>query len=270
MMEASGSSAPQVARAYSVTREAFDLRELWSGIEALDNRVSAALQLQMLLDVARLTEAATTWFLQAFPDRLDVSATTSTYRGPLRELAGVLEDLLPSLPRRELRKRARELARQGVPEPLARRVAAARYLAAGTDVVRLALEAGTTVERVARVYWAIGERFCLDWLRVAAAEVKIETPWQRAALDLTLSELARQQSALARQALAEAGAGEDWKATVEGWAARRASEAARADKLVEELRAAGTLDVAMLTLAGHQMARLAAAEPSGPTAAQSA
>ena len=258
MIETSGRTSQDVARAYTITRDCFDLRRLWAEIEALDNRVPAALQVRMLLDLGRLTEHATLWFLQRHEGALDVSKVVETLRGPLRELSRSLEELLPATAKRDLKRHARELAKQGVPEELARRVAASRQLVAGPEIVRLALGADTSVERVARVYWAVGERFALDWLRGAASQAKIETPWQRAALEVLLDELARRQSAIARQALAEAPAGTEWREVVERWAAARAAGTDRACRLVDELRAVGSVDLAMLTLALAALERLAA------------
>jgi glutamate dehydrogenase len=257
MIDATGRSSQDVARAYTITRDCFDLRRLWADAEALDNRVPAALQLRMLNDVALLTEHSTLWFLQRYQGPLDVSRVVETYRSPLRELSSALGELLPSLARRELKRQSRELVRQGVPEELARAVAATRQLAAGTEVVSLALAAGVPVEKVARVYWALGERFALDWLRAAAGQVKIESPWQRAALEVQLDDLGRLQAAITRQALAEAAADADWRATVDGWAQARPAEVQRVCRLVEELRAAGILDLAMLTLALNALEGLA-------------
>jgi glutamate dehydrogenase len=257
MTETTGRSSQDVARAYTITRDCLDLRRMWAEIEALDNQVPAALQVRMLLDLARLSEHSTLWFLQRHAGALDVSRVVETFRGPLRELAGALEELLPALAKRELKRHARELVKQGVPEDLARQVAASRPLGAGTEIVSLALAANTAVERVARVYWALGERFTLDWLRTAATQAKIETPWQRAALEVMLDELARRQSTIARQALAEAPPESEWRDVVEGWAAKRSPRMDRACKLLGELRATGGVDLAMMTLALSALERLA-------------
>ncbi len=40
--EDTGADAAAIARAYSIAREIFDVRALWSDIEALDNKVAAA------------------------------------------------------------------------------------------------------------------------------------------------------------------------------------------------------------------------------------
>ncbi|HVS02173.1 MAG TPA: NAD-glutamate dehydrogenase [Thermoanaerobaculia bacterium] len=257
MMEASGRDARDVARAYTITRDAFDLRRLWEAVEALDNRVPAAVQLRMLLAASRLTEHVTLWFLRRCERPLEVSKVVAVFRPALRQLSRDLEPLLPGGARRELRRRAREYTREGVPEKLALQVAALRDLAAGVDIVRLAVDSGNDVERVARIYFALGERFGLEWLRGAAARLKAETAWQQSAVEMLQDDLYLHQSAITRQALAGEGADTPWRRAIEAWTEAHLPAVQRTLRLVEELRGAADVDLAMLTVADHQLQQLA-------------
>ena len=53
-----GRSAPEIARAYLIVREIFELPGLWAEIEALDNVVPARVQTEMLLEIAAIVERA--------------------------------------------------------------------------------------------------------------------------------------------------------------------------------------------------------------------
>ncbi len=253
MMETTGRSAQEVARAYTITRDAFELRKVWTGIEALDNKVGAELQVRMLQEVRQLTEQATLWFLQRYDGHLDVSAVVGTYGPPLQELARELEGLLPQAAKRELKKRSRDYVKQHVPEKLAQQVTAMRGLLAGTDVVRLALAMEAPTPEVARVYFGVGERLGVEWLRAAAATIKVETPWQRAAVESVVDDFALHQVAITWQVLAQAGKKAEWREALQGWEARHPSEVARLDKLLEDLRAQEAVDLAMLAVADRQL-----------------
>jgi glutamate dehydrogenase len=258
MMESTGRSAQEVARAYAITRDAFELRKAWAAVEALDNKVPAELQLRMLQEVRQLTEQSTLWFLQRYDGALDVSEVVGTYGPPLQELARELEGLLPAGARRELKKRARDYVRQGVPEKLAQQVAVMRGLLAGTDVVRLALAMEAPAPEVARVFFGVGERLGGEWLRAAAAAIKVETPWQRAAIEGLLDDLSLHQVAITWQVLAEAGRKAEWRQALQAWEARHVAEVGRLDKLLEELQAQEAVDLAMLAVADRQLQLLAA------------
>ena len=51
LRSSTGRTAPEIARSYRIVRAVFGLPTLWSRIEALDNRVPAAIQTEMLLDI---------------------------------------------------------------------------------------------------------------------------------------------------------------------------------------------------------------------------
>src|SRR4029077_15662514 len=75
MTEETGKSVADVARPFTIIRESFDLRSVWSEIEAQDNVLPARVQIEMLMDVGRLLERAMSWLLISGYQRLD----TATY-----------------------------------------------------------------------------------------------------------------------------------------------------------------------------------------------
>ena len=70
MRSRTGRTAPEAARAYAIVRDVFDLTPLWAEIEALDNKVTAAVQTDMLLEIIGLIEHAAAWLLRS--RRLDL------------------------------------------------------------------------------------------------------------------------------------------------------------------------------------------------------
>ena len=64
MQEETGARAPDVVRAYLLTREIFDFVSFWQALEGLDNKVPHAVQSEMLIDSERLMVRATLWFLR--------------------------------------------------------------------------------------------------------------------------------------------------------------------------------------------------------------
>jgi glutamate dehydrogenase len=258
LTEATGREARDVARAYTIARDSLDLRKLWEAIERLDNKVAADLQLMMLEEAARLIERVTLWLLRRFAGPLQVSEIVHHYRKPLRQLAQGLGPLLPGVARRDLKRRARELEKGGVPPALAQQVASLRGLAAGVDIVRLSLDTGVDVERVARIYFGLGEQFGLAWLRTQAQKIDVETPWEQSALEALLDDLYRYQSDMARQVLAGSDGESSWREAIAAWAETRPAAVAQAVKVMEEVRAAKTFDLSMLTVVEHQVKHLAA------------
>jgi glutamate dehydrogenase len=137
----------------------------------------------------------------------------------------------------------------GVPEPVARRIASLSVMGAALDIVRLS-RTGRPVADVAKVYFSVGARFGLERLRTAGNSIPAETPWQKAALSAVVDDLFTYQSTLASKVLTESDGAKD---PVDQWLSTRPREVERIDQLMTDLRAAQTVDLAMLTVASRQL-----------------
>jgi glutamate dehydrogenase len=256
MAERSGAAPPAVARAYLVARQVFALRDLWDAIEALDNKVPAAAQYRMLRATQRLLDRAVLWFVRQSPGTIDVAAEVKRFSAGIAALDKAFEAAVEPSRAAELSAAAQELARDGVPESLAMRVARLADLAAGLDVVRIAESAQAPVESVGRLYFGIGARLGLDWLRSAASRVKAETSWQKMAVAAIVEDLLALQAELAARAVKAAGSIERVETIAEDWMRRHKAGLARFDAILAELRASPTTEIAALTVAGRELRAL--------------
>jgi glutamate dehydrogenase len=257
-MAKTGFSASDVARAYAITRDAFDLRTIWRAIEGLDYKVPADLQTAMMLEVGRLVERSVFWFLRNGRHPLDVAESAKEFRPGLSTLMRAVDDILSNAGKEKYRAQAENLVAKGVPVDLARRVACLGDLASACDIVRIARGSNHAVEKVGAVYFAIGGRLGLDWLRNAAAEVKADTAWQKMAVDAIIDDLFGHQSVLAGQALECGSDTAEPGILIKTWLAGRTQHVSRTDALFNEFRAAPAIDLAMLAVANRQLRTIAA------------
>ena len=248
MRARTGREAPDIARSYRIVREAFALPALWARIEALDNRVPAAMQTEMLLDVTGLVEHEAAWLLRG--DRLDLGREIARFAPPVRHLAEIVQELLPESERALLDQRTAHFAAAGVPQPLAARVGGVVFLTTAFEISALAERATQPVNRAARTFYQLGARLALDELRAAARRLPSETPWQKIAAESLIDDFYALQAELAARVLATADGAADPLAT---WAQAHADRLAPADAIASELRAAGAADLAMLVVARQQL-----------------
>ncbi len=252
----SGRSAAEVARAYRIAREAFALPPLWAEIEALDNKVAAAVQSEMLLDIAGVVEHAAAWLLRAAkgPSGLDRGVEAARFAPAVAGLATHLAELLPAGERTLMDARAARLAASaGVPPALAARGGGLVFLTTAVVIGDMAARAGQPIERAARTFYGVGARFALDTLRDAARRLPAATVWQKAAVEALLDDFYTMQAEFAERILKSADGvigGED---PVSAWVAARGPALAAAEALAAELRAAPNPDLAMLVVAGRQL-----------------
>jgi glutamate dehydrogenase len=247
--EETGKAVSDVARAFTIIRDSFDLRTIWRDIESLDNKLPARVQTEMMVEVMRLVERAVNWILRSGYEKLDIAASVAEIRPCIALLWERLHDVLPAPVLSLIRARQGELEADGLPERLAYRVASLGVMAAALDIVRLS-RGGRPVDDVARVYFGVGTRFGLERLRIAGSAIIAETPWQKAAVAAVVDDLYSYQSTLAARVISETNGARD---PVESWLAPRLRVVERVDQLMNDVRAAQSVDLAMLTVASRQL-----------------
>jgi glutamate dehydrogenase len=250
MRARTGRSAAEVAQAYMIVREVFALRQLWTEIEALDNKVAAQVQIEMLLEIADLVERAAAWLL--YRKHLTIGPEIGRFAPSVRSIAASLFDLLPPSDRNLVSERSLRFAEAGVPEALATRVGGTMFFAAALDIADLAERSGQELDRAARVYYAAGAQFALDEMRIAARRLRAETPWQKQAVEATIDDLFALQTDLAARILASSSSTQP-EDPIAAWSAAHAAALAPAEPLLRELRVAAAPDLAMLVVATRQL-----------------
>src|SRR5437764_10542175 len=136
--EETGAPASLIARGYAVAREVFDMRPFWEQVEALDNRVAAGTQIEMLIEARRLVERATRWLVRAHARGIDIEATTKRFEPGAELLAGACPEVLGEHDRDSFSERVAELEAAGVPTDLAVRAATMPLLPSVFDIVEVA------------------------------------------------------------------------------------------------------------------------------------
>jgi len=258
--EETGKPASDVARAFTIIRDSFDLRTIWAEIESLDNKLPAAVQIEMMISVGRLLERATRWLLRSAYEKLDIAAYVTEFRPRITALEQRLSDTLPQAALASVRARATSLIDAGIPERLATRIAGLDVMSSAMDIVRIArtdpAHAGAGIDQVARIYFGVGARFGLDRLRLAGASIAAETPWQKAAVAAVVDDLFNYQSMLASRVIVESNGARGGVDPVDAWLASRVRVVERVDQTMNEMRTAPAVDLAMLTVATRQLRAL--------------
>ncbi len=165
MADKTGASPAEIAKAFEVVREAFELDLLWSQLEALDNKVSAEIQMRAMRVITQMAERETLWFLTRLGRRLDISRDIKSFQQGIARLNDVLDDVVTDDRAATIKKRMDIALNEGLPEELARHIAIVAPLGAACDVTRISLEEKTDIKVIARIYFELGEFFHMHWLR---------------------------------------------------------------------------------------------------------
>ena len=259
--EQTGDQAIDIARAYLIARDIFEIRTLWGQVEDLDNMVPAAVQIRMLDEIRQLVERGSVWLLRNEVRPLDLAAITSKYAPGIRTLRASLDQTANEFQRQSMSVNASTLAQDGVPSALAQSVAGTSLMVSGLDVARLADRLARPVTGVAQVYFAIGEYFALDWLRDRAAALAVENRWQQLAVATIVDDLLGHQIAFTSAVLGSGGESgvsmpDAVARVIEKWTTKRREATSQTMRLLLECRAVETVDLPMLAVANGQFRAL--------------
>jgi glutamate dehydrogenase len=243
--EESGFSQEEAIRAYVVSRTIYNLRDLWARIEALDHKVPATIQYLMFLDTIELLRRNTQRLLTTCQGRIDVARLTDIYRGGLATLAADPEALLSEFELQAYREKRDMYKEQGVPDDLARDVAALDPLVAACDIIDVAGHSKLSVEATASCYFRLGSLIGLDWLRSAAEDFQVSDYWESLAINAMIDDMLLQQKHLAIAALKSADKSSLPEAAAE-WVRRNKAGVERMHQLLADFRTSGSVDVSKL------------------------
>ncbi len=257
MQEETGAGVEDVVRAFILVRDIFDFESLWKSIDALDNRVDAALQSEMLIDAGRLVLRASLWFLRRRRERLPIAEVLGIFRPGVAALQSRLPAILSAGDREAWEAAVARLERSGVARALAGRLAGLDALYAALDATEVALEQKRDVEAIAALYFALAGELELRWFAGKITLLPTDTPWQALARNALRDDLASQQRALAATVARLSPGASDPVAMLAAWRERYAQPIARLKAMTEELKRAGSLDLAVLSVLLRELRALA-------------
>jgi glutamate dehydrogenase len=258
LREETGANMSMVARAYTIARETYDMRGIWTDIEALDNEVPAAVQTAMITRTARLLRHATRWLLDHMRRRLDIAARVAELAPGLRTLMEHVEDILPAQELEDFTKAQDKFLAVGVPKALARKIAALDPLYAAMDIIDVAAESGLGVETAARAYFKLGARLQINWLHEQVEQLQAHGHWQAVARGSLREDLYTQQRRLTAQVLAGFGKNDDIDRCLEKWIDAHHDIVNHTQRVIGDMKTtAGSLDFPTLSVALQEIRKLA-------------
>jgi glutamate dehydrogenase len=264
-----GAGAPDIARAYTVAHEVFRLRELTDEVEALDGKVPALTQVEMLLAARVLLERTTRWLLRHRRRPLDIAATIAHFTPGAAALADALPTLLAASEREAAEAKAVALASAEVPDALAQRVAHLEALVPALDLVEIAASTGLDVVAVADVYHTLGRRLDLHWLRNHVIALPRTTRWEAMARAALRDDVYTEHASLTAEVL-KAQDDPAPRERLESWLTRNAAAVERCLQVLADIRTTAAPDLARLSVAVREIRNLihssGTPQPTAPAA----
>jgi glutamate dehydrogenase len=256
LIDSTGAGRADIARAYIVARDSFNLPGLWAQIEALDNQVPNRIQYSMMLDLMRLIRRATRWFVRQHLG-LSTQDTIEHFAPRLAQLQEGIGELLSGEELSAWNTRRDELLEAGVPDAVASTVAASASLYAGLGIIQAARLTNEKPQRVAEVLYEIGSRLELPWMIQQVTQLEVRDAWQSQARETFRDDIERQQLALTTSVLKLDAGSRDTQERVAQWLDQHADLHRRWCRLIEEVRGGHEGGFALFAVAVRELVDLA-------------
>ncbi|MDA0699790.1 MAG: NAD-glutamate dehydrogenase [bacterium] len=184
----SGARLVEVVRAALIALEVLDVAALEQRLEAAP-RITGQADLDALEALVESTEGVVRWLLLNDLSGTAVPTFVDAYQGPLSAVRAQLADLLPAPERKRLKATAKGYVGAGLPAELA----AFAYSPSSMGVVEVAQHTGTPLAEVGVLFFALGERLRLGWLRDRLAELPAPDKWSKIAIGGLIMDLHKAQ-----------------------------------------------------------------------------
>jgi glutamate dehydrogenase len=250
LAEEVGLPVPHIARAHIAAWEIFGLAQLQAEIESLGD-VPTDAQIRLLLDVRTLAERASRWLLRNRRQPLDIRSTVDRFGPAVPLLADEIPLLLAGSEEADeaFGAAVARFTAEGVPEALARRVAALPALFSALDVIDVAHATDREREDVAAVYIALGPQLRLNWLSERILRLPRDDRWQALARAALRDDLYAVRASLTAEVLQVGGTGQDSAELIRRWVDRNRPAVDRCLAVLRDVAADDRADLATLSVA---------------------
>jgi glutamate dehydrogenase len=246
-----GAEPADVARAYRIAREVTAAPDRWAALEALDGVIDPVVQNELMTSVDWVVGLTGRWFLQNAAGA-DITETIAANALGFAELDAALPDLVPVESRMARAETAAALVARGAPEEHALRHAYMPALAHAPDILVVVRSSGRTPSEVARAFYTAGQALRLDWLETQVLDFAATSRWEQFALDAMLDDLLLARREAVHRALTAFPDAEPVDALAR-FLAGRPAPVKRLKRLIDQFRADGMRDLAVITVALRQV-----------------
>jgi glutamate dehydrogenase len=250
----SGFSLVEVVKNFIIACDSFRIREVWEEIEKLDGKVSSEIQMQMFLSANKLLERSVLWLLRN-QTKSDVTATVMRFRKITDELSSVLARVLAKASRESFERKIERYCLNNVDRKLASRIAALDPIASAFDIAEISESSKLDIETISKVYFEVGTRFSLKWLRSRLSKSTIDNYWQKLSAKTIMEDIYSYQMRIAKAVVDSSN--EDKKLcktdALTAWIEKMDFLVERFDNFIDDLKTQSNPDLSVFVVALNRL-----------------
>lgn len=255
MVERSGFSIPEVMRAILKIFHIFDLEELLKEVKRLHKHLSGQTELQLYIEIIKFLRHTTLWFLNHEANFNNEKFDAYLFSIGIQKLLEILPLCLTTEDKMRIQAQILIFEKEGVELHLAQKFGYLLLLEAGCHILYLTQKLEKPIEIVASLYFQVGERFRLNWLREEAERLSSVTYWDKLVLEGIIDDLYQIQTYLTSSIISSKN-WENNQEIINDWEKDRAEKIQHLKKMYEEFKTQGNFNLSMLLLACRHLYQL--------------
>jgi glutamate dehydrogenase len=249
-----GIPACTIARVYFIVREVFDIRDLYSDIELLDNKAKAIAQIEALNEIADFIDYTSTWFLKEYKGEnlkeTQLINLERSYKKSFQKILKIIDKVLPESSLVFIDNRQSSYVDQGFSKDTARRIAMLPIMNTMCDIIKISDHMGHDLGTVAKVYFALNEALSFVWLRDQSRGIDAENRWESETLKGIVDRLYVTQAELTKRIVSETCSGKKCPThPVEDWMHDNKDTIQPIKDMIDKIKSSEDVNFAMLTSA---------------------
>ena len=253
----SGFDVVNVARNIIIACEAFSIEDIWQEVEKLDGKINISVQMQMFLSANKLLERCVMWLLR-HQSKGKVQTIITRFKKIADELFGFFPSILASASRESFELKVTYYDSHNIDRKLSRRIASFDPAASAFDIAEISASSNFDLKSIAKIYFTVGTRFSLKWMRSVINNMKIDNYWHKLSSKTILEDLYAYQMRLANL-IVDFGCNNKKICEVDSvaaWIENSKFEVERFDSFIEDLKLQKAPDLSVFVVALNRLKSL--------------
>ena len=253
MREETGATTFEIANCYSMASAVFELSDIWKQISDLDNKISTAIQTEMLFQLRRTVRRATRWFLRHRNKSLNIAQSIEFYHATFAELSNNITSYMVEDEAAQIKRVEDDLVKAGAPKAVALRISLLSTLFSVMDLAEITKSEDVSTELATDLYFKLGARLELHWFLDQITSQPVSNHWQALARASFREELDWQQRSLTSVILRGNKGSTDVDEMLETWFVDSAQPLERWQHILADFRIGQTHEFAKFSVALREL-----------------
>ncbi|WP_288355248.1 NAD-glutamate dehydrogenase [uncultured Cycloclasticus sp.] len=248
MKDEAGACIDEVIKNYKIACEIFNIEVIWSEIEALDNKVSPKVQIDMLMNVRKLVERTMYWLQRNRSQVVSVTDVTDEFAKNVSLIGEKMITHASDVEKEHVEQRAAYYQEGGVDEVLANKIACLELEFVALDIIAVNSIVDRGIEDVLSVYSVVSNELKLSWLHGCISYLPRKNYWQSLARSALRDELHAENRALLTAILKSFDKGDTTEKRLTEWCSTQRADIDRYLHLVSLIQAESEMEIEQLSV----------------------